>query len=392
MTTELITAITALDRSKEAADQGTLDEIKKQSDLYRTTMYKFADMLKSLNEQKTSLLGILVIPLKGKQTGLNGMITREPDHIPAAPSQSTDAISLIHEIEELDGTKQQLTLELIKKCSQQRDKYREGVYNLKDAIISCQETISDLERQLAVQARLPSTPPKSEKSHSSAPVSPETKTIIALEKAIEAIDTLKITSSVEKEVAFQNYTFLLFVMEKCKVDDTVDLESFIKICDTLDSSDELLRQSAEKALQMMDQKTPDIEPNWKSFFRSKETLDHITAILNKLRKHGKFKTDTISEIAILRGHALKILAHFFQKLKSLKLESLKKCNYSAFGFTTIGFLAGQLILAEKIYEKCIASYLKLDPKMNTSGFDKDLEKIKKVRGLFLALLEKSRFV
>jgi hypothetical protein len=157
MTTELITTITALDRPQEAADQDTLDKFKKERDLYRTTMYKLAEMLKSLNEQKTALLGRFVTPLNGVHQGPNGHITREPDHSPVqsrVSSESSNAISLINESEELDVTEQQLTRELIAKVTRQRDKYREEVYQLKDAITSCQEIVSELENQLALQERL----------------------------------------------------------------------------------------------------------------------------------------------------------------------------------------------------------------------------------------------
>jgi uncharacterized coiled-coil DUF342 family protein len=173
MTTELITTITALDRSKEAADQATLNEIKKQRDLYKTTMYKFAEILKSLTEKKTSLQeDLLVIPLSGVHKDLNGLITREPDHLLAVPSESTDAI--LNKIEELDGTKQQLTQELIEKCSQQRDKYREGLYKLKGAITSCEAAVSNLEHHLALQAHL-LTPKKSAPKSSSESPSGSTK-------------------------------------------------------------------------------------------------------------------------------------------------------------------------------------------------------------------------
>src|ERR1700733_971713 len=97
MTTESIAGIRTLDRSNEAAVRGTLDEIKKQRDLYRKTMYTFAEMLKSLNEQKTSLLKILGIPFNDVHTNLNGLMTRKPDHSSALPLESKDAISLINE-------------------------------------------------------------------------------------------------------------------------------------------------------------------------------------------------------------------------------------------------------------------------------------------------------
>ena len=413
MTTELITTITALDRPQKAADQDTLAKFKKERDLYRTTMYKLAEMLKSLNEQKTALLGRFVTPLNGVHQKPNGHITREPDHSPAQGPISTDAISLINEREELDGTEQQLTQELIAKVTRQRDKYREEVYQLKDAITSCQEIVSELEHQLALQERLLLTPKKAPiESPSGSPepaFSPETlankKQLELLREEIAQIKHVRIDAKF-KDSALQSLILLLFIQAKIQRREPFDIKTFD--INKLSSADrELLKQVAQTAMTSMASHGEPVEDVVRKLFATKvRTLDPKIIALSNLRREGKIRTDSIKEITILEGYILKHFAHFFAKLRSDGQQKKEERNYTDFGFTSIAFLSGDLLFAEELYEECKASYERLlqQYKAKPENYKEELRKIpkilvnmeekirqiKEVQRLFFALLKNSQ--
>lgn len=157
--TQLLTVITALDQSKETADQGTLNEIKAQRDLYKRGFFAYAEALKGLEQKKSSLKDRLMIPLNGLSVDSPVAISfdQTPGRNPLSSASESDPI--LTEIEELDEKNDRLTHKLIAKCTRQRDKYRDGLYQLKDAVIACQKEIAMFEEQLN-QQKILSTPKK----------------------------------------------------------------------------------------------------------------------------------------------------------------------------------------------------------------------------------------
>jgi len=377
MTTELVTSITALNRSKETADRGTLDEIKKQRDLYRKTLYTFAEMLKSLHEKKSSLQGR--VSFNGVHQDLNDRISAVPDMLP----EPNDAIALVKEI---DTATEQLTEQLIEQCSRQRDIYREGVYKLKEAIASCRHTLSELEK------RIPTTP-KAVSRAPEAALSPNAREkrqqIDMLRKRVEQVNNVRIAGD-DRDAAIQNYTFLLFVQEKNRNNEPVDLEKFNST--DLSAQDKiLLEKAAQKALQTMDPKSTD-PYNLEGLFRTKERiLNEKINIANHLR--NLFGT-TSPGITQMEGRAEKLFGHFFALLKQRnQTQSTGEADYRDFIFSHIGFLAGDLLLAEEIYKKCIAYYEKENRGSNDPqiiSINATLSQIKEVQELFLTLLQKCK--
>jgi hypothetical protein len=151
-----------------------------------------------------------------------------------------------------------------------------------------------------------------------------------------------------------------------------------------------------------------MDPNGKAYeldklFATKErNIDSHIKALTTLRRGGKIRTDSLVEITKLEGHAQKIFAHFFSKLRSERKHE-KDCNYKDFSFTSIAFLAGDLLFAEKIYEECRASYITLQEQYATKpsshkdelkklpkvliNIQEKIDQIKEVQRLFLVLLE-----
>jgi hypothetical protein len=422
MTINILTAISALDQAKEKADQGTLEAIKAQRELYKKTFYAYADALKDLNQKKISLQDRLV-------THQNAVKEDFPPSIPCEiQSQTSDSLSplasmpspleTLTKIEKLDEKNHRLTQGLIDKCSKQRDKYKHSIYLLKNVIETCRSDISKLEEQFAQQTLILSTPENPSDSNSSAsskstnsnPNTDPTMQIQALSKSIEKAEKIYVSDQYDKDSALQNYIFFLFIQAKNeqqaknKKEESFSLSKFNK--KTLSLEDHrLLVQAAETAIKKMDPHRKSSYELDKLFASKKRNIGSKNTSLSTLRKGNKIRTDTIVEITKLEGYAMKIFSRFFKKLASVKQhKNQEKISYKNFGFTSIAFLAGNLLFAQEIYEECRVSYNE-QHKAKTSepiigaeklpnilaNIEEKIRQIKEVQRLFFTLLEKCQF-
>jgi len=382
-----------LDKTTFSLEQDLLKVTEEERDLYKNA---FEVLSAELQKRDT-----LILTLQHRLYPLTIPAKIEPsDELDEQPENSTPSLqAMVASLADLDQANDKLLEIALDNCQQERDLYKIGVESLAIGIEMRDEEIQELEKQIAEKERL-----LSKKAEQPKTVNPQSAQIETLHQTVASLKKVNISQQ-DREAAFQNYTFLLFIQEK----GTFDLEEFITICDKLDSSDENLQQAAKKALESIDpnQKNFGKDINWASFFRSKDdNLDHKIQTL--ATPAGKIQPDPLRKITMLRGQADKLMASFFEKLKSLKKDQLTECNYSDFGFTRIGFIGGQILLAEMIYEKCKTSYEALqieyaNPRLEQvndlrrlpgiiANIEKEIVKIKEVRRLLLALLEKSKFV
>jgi hypothetical protein len=208
----------------------------------------------------------------------------------------------------------------------------------------------------------------------------------------------------DKEGAIQNYIFLLFAEAKKQRGESVDLTTFNNR--NLSAEDRtLLEQVARTAVNDMSPGTHHYELI-KLFDTKTRTLDTNVAALKKLRTNRTIQTDSIEGITRLEGFAQKIFAQFFERLKLMKPQQGEERKYEDFSFTTIAFLAGNLLYVEKIYEECKSSYEKLKAEYQTQphkfsdnliklerilpAINEKIRQIKEVQRLFFALLRNSQ--
>lgn len=386
MTTQLVHDISALDRAHQASDQTIINELKKQRDLFKKAFYAFVEELKQLEIEKTTLQERLVVKIESQNpskdvvknqpasdiTVPNSLI-KEPDS--EGQSESLDLMTEIQTtvtvIDEQDSKTEVLTQEIIEKCTQQRDIYKNGLHQLKQQVEASSKELRLLEEQLAKQA----ASKKIEESDAD-----------ALARDVSKVKISRITSR-DKDAVLHNLIMMLY-QEK---NPTVDL-------DKLNDKDPDLIKAAQEALNIIEMDMPSGQRTdpmgyqliLRSLLSSKErNVTHKSLVQQGSKKSfAEVERETNSVIA----QAKAIFAQFYNKrqrqLQARKKQSEDEAQYADFPFNSVAFLAGQLCLLQKILEGCKS---KLDPK-NTKilEVEKELKNIQSVQASFFALLKKCR--
>ncbi|MBS0648555.1 MAG: hypothetical protein JSS10_04940 [Verrucomicrobia bacterium] len=390
-TIQLVDSIAALDRDKQVLDQTTINEIKKQRDLYKTALDTFAEGLKQLQAKKASLQERLVVkidalsPLKesvnqdvlsSRHNPLDSETKELAAHLLASDLTEIQALS---KFEVQDHKIQELTQETIEKCSRQRDLYRDALYRLNSEVEKTQQDISSLEAQLAEQAlhasifKIAREPALSSSNAD-------------LAKDVSKVTISRITSK-DRDAVLHNLILLLY-LEKKK---TIDL-------DALSDKDPALLQAAKEAFDIIEQ---DILENRRSgphdhqevvrtLLSSKErNVNHKAMVQSGSKKNfDTLEQETNSVI----GKAKEIFAQFYSKrerqLRERKFHKEGEAQYADFPFNTVAFLAGQLCLLQKILEGCKEKLGSTHKK--TQEVEKELKNIQSVQASFFELLKKCR--
>lgn len=382
MTTQLVHDISALDQAHQASDQTIINELKKQRDLFKTAFYAFAEELKQLEVQKNSLQERLVVKITAQNPSKDSDTIPDmpasadlPAHVSqesiAAPNLMAEIQTTVIEIDNHEPKIQELTRETIEKCAQQRDIYKNGLYQLKREVEESVKEIRLLEEQLAKQA----ASKKIEESDAD-----------ALARDVSNVKISRITSR-DRDAVLHNLILMLY-QEK---NPTVDL-------DKLNEKDPDLIKSAQEALNLIEMDMPltqrtdpmGYQSIIRSLLSSKErNVTHKSLVQQGSKKSfAEVERETNSVIAQAKG----IFAQFYSKrqrqLQTRKKQLEDEAQYADFPFNSVAFLAGQLCLLQKILEGCKS---KLDPKSSKIiEVEKELKNIQSVQASFFALLKKCR--
>lgn len=363
MTIQLVDGIAALDRDKLILDQNTIDEIKKQRDLYKTALDTFINELTQLQAKKASLQERLVVKIDAPSQ-VNADILPSGTSTVAAQTTSDPMTETLSEIDTQDHKIQELTQETIDKCTKQRNLYRDALYRLNTQVEKTEKEIRELEAQLAEKDELA--------AH------------------ISKVQTCFITEDEKKEV-LPNLIFLFYQAKK-KTQNLI----------TPSVKDDDLTAAAKEALNKLQENIPekyrkdptalDLESVVKSYERN---VSHKAAVFDNSDKNF----DRVEqEIGKALTQAKTLCGQFYlrkndytkqkQREKKTDIQSPQEVKFSDFPFKGLGLLAGQLAFLRQTLTVYKDKLSKTHPKL--LEIEKKLKEIEEIQTNFSNLLLKCR--